>query len=108
MTMQVAQTNMNPVVSYKISDAPESLQKWCERWYKKAKAAGISNTKLFAKTIQRPNNLPVNYHLSLIVLGNPPKTKSFGRLRIDEITEDVLRAATKQIMIDAGVTEFDY
>lgn len=108
MTMQAVDMSSNPVVSYKISDAPEVLQKWCERWYKQAKAAGINNTKLFAKTIQRPNNLPVNYHLSLIVLGNPPKTKSFGKLRIDEITEDVLREATRQIMVDAGVTAFDY
>ena len=105
------QTNMssNPIISYRVSDAPDVLKKWCDRWYTKAKAAGVRNTKLFAKAVNRPNGLPTNYHLSLLVIGSAPKVKSFGRMRLEEITEDVLREATADLMKQVGIVQvFDY
>lgn len=96
--MEQAQT----VVGYKLSPPPASLKKWCDTWNKVSFKNGVKKTKLVAKSVARPNGATA-YHLTLLRIGAAPLIHSFRGLPLDEITEDLLRAATRGLMDTAEI-----
>lgn len=104
--VDITQYDMSkPMVGFSVSPAPAPLQKWCDVWHKKALKAGLTKTKLFAKTITQPNNTAKSYGLSLMVIGKQPYSVNWGPHPLEAITEQELREATAYLI---GLAKKDF
>lgn len=104
--VDISQFNMSkPMTGFTVSKAPESLQKWCDRWHNLALKAGLNKTKLFAKTITQPNNTATSYGLSLLVIGRQPYSVNWGPHPLEAITEQEMREATAYLI---GLAKKDF
>ncbi len=100
-------TLTSPITSFSLGAAPPHMQKWCDRWHKKALKCGITRTKLFPKVVLSPGGAK-SYALSLHVVGKPPAAVTWGRHQAEEITEQELREATEHLMKQVGLVSFEF
>jgi hypothetical protein len=97
------------IISKSYSPPPEPIKKWCDRWNRLCRKAGITQTNMAARTVVRSNGARPVYHLSIIRIGKSPVVCSFKNLSLDQITDDILRSATTNLMKAAEIRQqFQY
>ena len=94
---------MEAITTRTFSPPPPKLKKWCDRWNKAARKAGVDKVNMAARVVSRPNGLKPVLHLSLVRIGQPAVVHSFKGLADMEITDEMLWKATDELTVAAEI-----
>jgi len=101
------QTPEASTVSFTLTKGASHLAKWCDRWNRKAAAAGVRAT-MRANCVGRPSVGKEAHQLILAVPGKPAVLQSFAGLALDDIKEPLLREVTTSMMAVGQLGTFEF